>query len=67
MSVLASKLADTLSLDYQRSSHPTQYPTNILDITLDLTPRLETLDSQAKRGCKLTCERKKNGNFIRGC
>ena len=45
MSVLASELADTLSLDYQRSSHPTQYPTNFLDITLDISPRLATLAS----------------------
>ena len=35
VSVLASKLADTLSLDYQRSSHPTQYPTKFLDIAQD--------------------------------
>jgi len=45
VSVLASKLADTLSLDYQRSSHPTQYPTKFLDIALDISPRLATLDS----------------------
>ena len=31
VSVLASELSDTLSLDYQRSSHPTQYPTKFLD------------------------------------
>ncbi|MBO5906931.1 MAG: hypothetical protein J6Q85_02100 [Clostridia bacterium] len=35
VSVLASLLADTLSLDYQRSSHPTQYPAEILDIAQD--------------------------------
>ena len=57
VSVLASKLSDTLSLDYQSSSHPTQYPTKFLDIALDISPRLATLDSQAKRGCKLACER----------
>lgn len=34
------------SLDYQRSSHPTQYPTKFLDIALDISPRLETLDSR---------------------
>ena len=45
VSVLASKLADTLSLDYQRSSHPTQYPTKFLDIALDISPRLAILDS----------------------
>ena len=45
MSVLASKLADTLSIDYQRSLHPTQYPTIFLDIALDISPRLATLAS----------------------
>ena len=35
VSVLANELADTLSLDYQRSSHPTQYPTKFLDIAQD--------------------------------
>ena len=45
MSVLESELSDTLSLDYQRSSHPTQYPTKFLDIALDISPRLATLAS----------------------
>ena len=45
MSVLESELSDTLSLDYQRSSHPTQYPTIFLDIALDISPRLATLAS----------------------
>ena len=35
VSVLESELSDTLSLDYQRSTHPTQYPTNFLDIAQD--------------------------------
>ncbi len=39
VSVLASKLSDTLSLDYQRSSHPTQYPAEIFRYCTRFSPR----------------------------
>ena len=45
VSVLASELSDTLSLDYQRSSHPTQYRGEIFRYCTRFSPRLATLDS----------------------
>ena len=64
VSVLASELSDTLSLDYQRSLHPTQYPTKFLDIALDILPRLATLASHIPPALSTT---KQLQTFPLGC
>ena len=45
------------SCEKDRSFSTTIIIIKMLEIALDLNARLETLDSQAKRGCKLACER----------